>query len=306
MKKFFIVLFIILIFTAVFLYQKYKEPSNNSPSYQLEKVGTNPSPAHKNLPDNQKVVKHDFSNGLHKLSLEISRAICKQEGKDLLDMTEPSIKNMPIGTTIPAKQDSEIILTASEAIKWLQKIANSKCSSFRKNSAEELFYKFALDENNYKSFFNEYNRVLEDTRGFAPYRLIKKSLKALDEASPQDAKSLQDTILFSLNTYINDSSMFVDIAGALMALKDVREKGLISYPTIAQIDELQTELKITAEKNATNARQFFKKYPSSAEEDMAKSYGYEGTKEYLDFARKEYEIIQRLAFKLNGLMEQNF
>jgi hypothetical protein len=312
MKKFFIVLFIVALIITVFFYQRYKELPNYFPSYELEKVSHRPLPVHKNLQNNQKEAKHDFMSDLHKLSLEISRAICKQEGKELLEVTEISIKNIPIGTSVPAQQDSETILSASEAIKWLQKIANSKCSSFRKNNSETL-YKFALDENNYKLFFNEYNRMLEDSRGFAPYRLIKKSLKALDEASPQDAKSLQDTILFSLNTYINDSSAFVDISGALMAIKDTREKGVISYPTIAQIDELQRELKITAEEYATNARQLIRKYFAAdvdfmkiTNDEIVNSYGYEGTKEYLEFSRKEYEMVQQLVRKLNALMEQNF
>lgn len=262
----------------------------------------------------------DFSNdfnpkessmpALDRFALEMSRAICKQEQADLSATIDHSIEGLKPGDAVPI--DSEAKLTPSQAIQWLRKTANSKCSSFRQSNAELFFKHLSVNKDNYKSAYGDYELLLQEYRGLTPYKLIKESLDALDRANEDEAKLLKDAIVFSLTTYINDASSDVDITGAMWALKAVREKGLLDYPAIGQIEQLLDDYKKISDEHILTSQRFNKKYLTEIDfskvtsEQIAYALGEEGVKEDLRIRREEYEDVRQYGKKLLDILKKTF
>jgi len=264
-----------------------------------------------NLAEHNTASQHSIDEGLDKFAHEISREICERERRALWELTDPP-KDLKPGTLIPIDSDFGPTLSALQAIEWLKKTATSKCSSFKKTNAERLF-EFKLDENNYKLFYAEPNRIGEERRGFVDYKLIRKALNALAEASPEEAKALRDAILYSVHTQINDSLYFVDLMGAARSLRIVQEKGQILYPSTEQMDTFDREISELVQDNIKNHQAVIRKYyPSDIdfskmnEEEMAASTGYKGIKAGFELDRKEYENVQKMAHKLREFLGRNF
>jgi len=270
------------------------------------------------MPKDNKTEKFTISqNGIgqniDKFADEIGQEICRQERRALWALTDPPKEDVKLFVPIPIDIEAGPVLSASQATEWLKKTANSKCSSFKKNNAERLFFEFKLDENNYKLFYREYDRVLSEYRGLADYKLLRKALKALDGATPEEGKALRNAILYAANTYINDSSNFVDVSGAVMALRSIKEKGLISYPSIEQIEAFDHELEKQIQEHLKNSQERIKKYfppdtdfMNMKEGEMEDLLGYEGIKAELELARREYENVKQMSKKLRDFLGRNF
>lgn len=243
---------------------------------------------------------------LDKLAFEISRKICNEEIAALSNMLEPDVKGVKPGTTIPF--DLEIKLPPSQAIEWLKKTSNSKCSSFRKDNAERLFVDFKIDNTNYKTYLNEFNNVLGEYKGFGPYRLITNSLRALEGASPAETESLREAILFSLTTYVNDSSSLIDVNNSLLATEVALEKGLINEPNQVEINMLKEEVKNLFDSSIKETRQLLRTYsppnmdPNLSIDEMAEILGYDYMKAEQNLQKKEYEKVRQLSGKLLRLL----
>lgn len=247
--------------------------------------------------------------GLDRFAFEFSREICKQEQIALSAVVDTS--GLKPGEAVLV--DSESKLTPSQAIQWLKKTANSKCSSFRKNNAMVFFNNLSIDKNNYKSAYSDYEQMLAEHRGLTPYKLIRESLDALSRANKAESKLLKDAIVFSVASSIKDASSDVDIMGAMYALRDVREGGIIVHPTKDEIDKLLDEYKLISEEHIVKSRQINKKYfppgtdfSNITSEQIVNMLGEEGVKADLELRRREYEVVRKYAEKLDEMMKRNF
>lgn len=316
MKKHFKYIFLITFIFGI-IYIIYRQAS------QTIKDGEYAPPSHESLDkkadalkdldpeyaEKQQVGAEGAADALSEVAHEMSREICRQERELLWQITEPPLPpNTPPGTVIPL--GSETILTASQAMDWLKRTNISSCFAFRKNNAERLFHNFVIDEKNYRSFYQEFNRVLQESRGFAPYTLIKKAIGALDGATNKEAKLLRERILSSLETYINDASAPVDLMGAFLAVKDASDKGIINSQIKEQIDVLQNEFTEAGKSQIAKHQQHIHKYlPSDPQKlasfstnEIADFYGYEGTKLSLDLEREDYDMTRGYARRLHDLV----
>lgn len=305
--KYFFIAFILVLATFVFFNKKVgnNAPPLNTRAAQKENEMVNDisdKPAHGS--------KNTIWNGIDTFALEISREICKQEQVALSAIIDPPLNKVKGKDGVPT--NSEITLSPSQATDWLKKTANSKCSSFRKDNAGRFFDTLVLNDKNYKQIYLEFGRILEGSQGLTPFKLLQKSLHALNNASNQEAKYLKDAILFSLSTYIKDAAANIDIIGAIFALKNAHESGLLSFP-IAHLDQLQSEYESINKKSINDRQQLIRKYfprdtnlLHSTPEQMADILGYEGIKAELEYEKIDYETVQKYAQKLSELLVKNF
>ena len=240
---------------------------------------------------NNSGLEHFFLQGLRKLDFDISRDICMQEQKLLVQTLEP--------------QDSKHRLSVNELISLLKKTANSKCSSFRKNNAQELFFRFKLDESNYKSFLKHFDLLLGDYQGTLPLKLMRASIQELKQAKPEEIKPLREAIIYSLSTTINDSSAFIDVGVSVAMLKELHQEGLISGLTLTEIDAFGKEFKEEMQRQITvnNSSRKNHDYPLGK---MDEYLNYEDAKIELKLMQDEYQAVEQFREKLIGLMERSF
>lgn len=240
---------------------------------------------------NQDNSKNLLEHGLNRFAFDMSRELCNQEQISLEEILD--------------SQDSKRKPNTAELVNLLKKTANSKCSSFRRNNAQQLFFKFKLDENNYKQFLNDFSLVLGDYQGTIPLKLMRASIRALEHAKPEEVKPLRDAIIFSLNTTINDSSAFIDVGVSVAILKELSEKALISGPRLDEINALQDEFKKTMQEQIKRNVQSRKNddYPVNK---MADYLNYEDAKTELRLIREEYETVEQFRNRLIGFMERSF
>lgn len=251
---------------------------------------------------------------IDKFAEEISREICKQERTELWQLTDPPKEDIKLNVPMPIDANFGPNLSPGEAIAWLKRSATSKCSSFKKSIAEQYYSKIGLlNKDNYKTFYQEFNRIHQERRGFADYKLIRKSLQALEAASPTESKLLRDAILYAVNTQINDSSNIIDLLNASKALRMINEKGLISYPTNKQIDDFDEEISKIMQDNIQKGQRHNKEFfPSSVdfskitEEEMLTNLGHRGVKDMIDIDREEYEVTIKMARRLQEFLGRNF
>lgn len=296
-KSLLITLSIIVMLICLLFYQNYKQQAVNN-TYSNDAPKANGNENENNNRSNQavndkNVDKRKLINGIDKFAQTISRQICEHEQKVLLDATDA--------------QNSGKKLSAAQLTEMLKKSSNSKCSSFRKSNAEWLFSKFELDKNNYKSFFNEFELVLKEYRGLAPYKLISASIKELDHAALNEIGPLKEAIIFSVKNQINDSSAIVDLAGSMATLKEVRDRDLILHPTVAQIQAIQEEFNQWTQGHIRKSQAAHKPLPPGLSVDeLADFLGYEGAKTELQLMREEYETVLQFGNRLNDLLGKNF
>jgi len=229
--------------------------------------------------------------GLNRFVFDMSRELCKQERESLEEILE--------------SQDSRQRPRARELINLLRKTANSKCSSFRKTNAQELFFKFNLDEKNYKKFLQEFSLVLWDYQGTIPLKLMRASINELNHAKAEDRKHLRDAVLFALNNTINDSSAFIDIGVSVSILKELSEKGLISHPSFQEITGLDEEFR-AAMKAQIRRNDEFRKNHDYPLDKIAYYLDYEDAIIELKLIREEYETVDRFRDRLSGFMKKSF
>lgn len=320
MKKtrLFVLVIFILVTTGVFFFKKFwpsstkdSSPLNNISDFgdaNSEENHNNPAP----IPRDQRESKAHDDYVFDKLAFELSKKICKQEREELWELFKSPTK-LPEDGQIPEGgillEESKITLEPSKALALLKKVSNSKCSSLRKGNAQKLIH-LKLDENNYRDFWDAFNLVLAEY-GLATDALIKKSIIALNKASPDEAKALRDAILQSLKIVINDSSDFVHLIGVINSLKLLKERDLIGGMRGYQIDALQKEFAIAFEESIARARLINQKYlPSDlklrmaqSEKEMVDSYGYEGTRAMLEDQARVFETVQVFVKKLNDLIK---
>lgn len=245
---------------------------------------------------------------IDKFAIEMSREICKQENAALSILVDPSLDNLKPGDIVPLDSDKE--LSAQQAEEWLKKTANSKCSSFRRESAEKFFSKSVVDEQNYKEVFFEWERVMGQNPGLTPFRLLRQAIRALDKAANEEAISLRKAIIYSLNTQIKDSSSYGDIAFSVQSLEYAKENGLISYSN-EQIDKIKREMEEDAKKYVQEAQELNRRYFSADEdflnlntERMINVLGFEGVKLNMANEQKGYESVRRFAERLSELLDE--
>lgn len=322
MKKSRLLIFLgvfLLIIIAIFFYRKCSTSSIpiSSPTRERRdfeddtKVKGAPNYSSQATPNQATLKLHD-EYIFDMVAFELSKKICKQEREELWELFKSPTK-LPEDGQVPEGgillEESKIILEPSQALALLKKVSNSKCSSLRKRNAEKLLH-LHLDENNYRDFWDAFNLMLAEY-GLSSDKLIKKSLIALDNASPDEAQALRDAILQSLKMAINDSSDLVHLAGIVYLLKPLQEHDLIVGIENHQIDALQQEFNEAFKEQMARSKQIIQKYlpPDSkvrmaqSEKDMIDSYGYEGTRAELENQRKNYEIVRGLAKKLNDLIK---
>lgn len=250
---------------------------------------------------------------INKFAEEVSREICKQERTALSELTDPPKEDIKLNVPIPLDTDYGPKLNPLEAIAWLKKSAMSKCLSFKKNIADHFYAKIELfNEDNYRIFYQEFNRIHEERRGFADYKLIRKSLQALEGATQEEIKPLRDAILYAVNTQIEDSSNTIDLLSASKTLRIMIDKGLISYPSNRQIDDFDEELSKIMQDNIQKTQQHIKEfYPSNvdfskiSEEETITNLGYRGIKDMIDQDKEEYEVTIRMARRLQEFLGGN-
>lgn len=234
---------------------------------------------------------HFFLQGLSKFAFDISRELCVQEQNLLIQTLEsPDSKHRP---------------RANELISLLKKTANSKCSSFRRNNAQELFFKFKLDESNYKSFLKNFSLVLGDYQGMLPLKLMRASMQELEQAKPEEIKPLREAIIYSLSTTINDSSAFIDVGVSVAMLKELSEKGLISGPTLSEIDTFMEEFKeaMQRQRKINNESRKNHDYPV---DKMVDYLDFDDAKIELKLIQDEYQTVELFRNRLIGFMERSF
>lgn len=266
--------------------------------------------------EDDETVKKQAKTGTHHLeqfAFEMSYEICQQEQKALFDMVEPKYENLNIGDTIPLDKDFGPELKPEQAIAWLKKTSQSKCSSFSKDNAQRLFFDFELNEKNLAEFYRQFNIVLSEYRGFSPYRLIRKALNAYSQANSKEAPLIRDAILFSVATNINDASKPLDLNNALHSLRVIKEKGLIAHVSDTEIMALEKRINQFAENNARQGKELIDKYyPKDFDfinmtgDDIIKFYGLPGTKELINLHQNEYNQTREFVDQLKSLLEPGF
>ena len=161
--------------------------------------------------------------------------------------------------------------------------------------------------------YHNYDRVLGERRGFVDYKLIQKALKVMNEASPHEKKALRDAVIYSVNNQINDSSNVVDLRMAAISLRTVKEHRLILKTSSADMAAFDQELDQLGQdfirKNKARIKQYFPPdvdFLRLSQGELESHLGFEGIKAELELAKEEYEATQRMAQKLQVLLERDF
>lgn len=309
-----VITLIVVMLIAVFLYRKF---GNNKISFELSSISdgsinnnqenkkltadkeaihadTHEWPENSGGFDEQKTNSNNSENilepGLNRVAFDMSRELCKQEREWLEEILGQDSKRKP---------------SSHELINLLKKAANSKCSSFRKINAHELFFNFNLNEKNYKKFLQDFTLILWDYQGTIPLKLMRASMNELEHAKPEEVKPLRDAILFALNNTINDSSAFIDIGVSIAVLKELSEKGLLTDLTPNQINNIGQEFRsvMQAQLRRNNESRKNHDYPV---DKMADYLDFEDAKIELKLIREEYEAVDKFRTRLSGFMKKIF
>lgn len=241
---------------------------------------------------------------------EMSRELCKQEDSAIREIVWPDVKtinSLKPGDVVP---ESNVLLSPAVAISVLKRMAVSKCSSFYKDNFERFLTEFVLTDQN----FHEFQSQLYLTRrnGFDTYKLIKKAIESLEKTTGEQATQLRTMILYSLKTLIKDAHSSLDVSAAVSVLRDVREKGLISYPTNLQIEMFQQQVEAASKKQIKESQQLIAKYfplgigLNLTAEEIVNAYGYQGIKEELEKDRRDFKEVREFARQLDDFVGENF
>ena len=248
---------------------------------------------------NQNLAEEKPSPGMDSLSQEISRKICEAEQKKLQTIFE----------------SEEASITAIKLAELLKKFSTSQCSSFGKVNAENLLLNTKIDENNFKTFFGDYNRLLEGYTNNSYDMLFQAAINKLESASANESRDLQKVLVSSLRTSVVDASSFSDLGpSTFRALMSLRDKGLVSPDKHQEITKLYGEFDALFKQYLQNrkaARAELPKIPpeklrTASLEEMTELLGFEGVRVEHQSAKEEYETVERFRHKILDVLGPDF
>ncbi len=248
---------------------------------------------------NQNLAQQKPSHAMDSLSQEISRKICEAEQKKLRTIFE----------------SEEVSITATKLADLLQKFSSSQCSSFGKLNAEHLLLHTKIDDNNFKTFFSDFNRVLAGYTNSSYEMLFQEAINKLEGASANEARELQKVLISSLRTSVKDASSFTDLGPTTFrTLLSLRDKGFVSPEKQEQISKLYGEFDALFKQylqNSKAARAQLPKIPpeklrTASFEEMTELLGFEGVRVEQQMAKEEYESVEQSRHKVLDLLGADF